>query len=145
MQVCCFFKTLLNIIPWFLRASAKQCVQFRGVNEYLNFCSPTQLRQVVQDVKGQLKKIAITASNRKDKVFLGINMSRQGHVGRDEIRQLCQRQYLPSDDAVVDAVSFIGTTVSNLQQFKYESVFQKIVDIPCIFKTVLQYLLTIAI
>ena len=78
----------------------------------LFLCSPAELRKIVSEVKGQLKKLAITSSNRKDKVFLGINMARQGFVTRENIRELCQRQYLPSDDAVVDAVSVKSKTVN---------------------------------
>ena len=68
------------------------------------FYSAGELQELVQEIKGQLKKIAITSNNRKDKVFLGIDLSRQGFINKDNLRELCQRQHLPSDDAIVSAV-----------------------------------------
>jgi len=67
--------------------------------------NPAEMRQIVEEVRMQLKKLAITASNRKDNLFLGIDCSRQGFVGRDEIRQLLKRQYLPHEDAIVTAIA----------------------------------------
>ena len=56
-------------------------------------------------MKGQLKKVAITASNRKDKVFLGVDMDRAGFISKANLREMCQKQHLPCDDNIIDRVS----------------------------------------
>lgn len=70
------------------------------------FFSPGELAQLVKEVIGQLKKIAITASNRKDQMFLGINVGRNGCVTKENLRTLCERLHLPSSDDVINAVSY---------------------------------------
>jgi len=67
--------------------------------------NPAEIQQMVKEVRGQLKKIAITSSNRKDKVFLGIDMDRQGFINRDNLRELCSKQYLPCHDFIVNALA----------------------------------------
>ena len=64
-----------------------------------------ELDQLVKEVKGQLKKIAITASNRKDQMFLGVDVDRQGYISKDNLRALCEKQHLPADSAIINAVS----------------------------------------
>ena len=60
---------------------------------------------MVREVKGQLKKIAITASNRKDKVFLDIDMDRQGFISKANLHEMCLKQHLPADVQIIDRVS----------------------------------------
>ena len=60
---------------------------------------------MVQEVKGQIKKLAITSSNRKDLMFLGVDVDRQGYITRENIRKLCEKQHLPAEPQVIDAVS----------------------------------------
>ena len=64
-----------------------------------------ELEELVQEVKGQLKKIAITASNRKDKVFLDIDMDRQGFISKENLQEMCLKQHLPSDAQIIDRVN----------------------------------------
>lgn len=60
--------------------------------------------RIVGEVKRQLKKLSITANNRIDKIFLGINIDRQGYVTKQNLQQMCARHYLPCDSAVIDRV-----------------------------------------
>ena len=64
-----------------------------------------ELSDEVALVKSHLKRIAITSNNRKDKVFLGIDMDRLGYISKENLREMCHRQNLPSDDTLVTAVS----------------------------------------
>jgi len=82
-----------------------------------------ELDQLVKEVKGQLKKIAITASNRKDTMFLGVDVDRQGYISKDNLKSLCEKQHLPSDPAIINALaSEIGPdpdriSLENFRQF----------------------------
>lgn len=60
---------------------------------------------MVAEVTGQLKKIAITASNRMDQIFLGVDVDRQGYITRENIKHLCEKRHLPADPQVIDRVS----------------------------------------
>jgi hypothetical protein len=66
---------------------------------------PGELDQLVREVKGQLKKIAITSSNRKDQMFLGVDVSRQGYISPDNLRNMCEKQHLPAEPAIIDALA----------------------------------------
>ena len=86
-----------------------------------------ELDQLVKEVKGQLKKIAITASNRKDTMFLGVDVDRQGYISKENLKSLCEKQHLPSDPAIIDAVSdiqMIDKLVLNLQSHIYDMVIK---------------------
>ena len=72
---------------------------------YFCFYSAGELEELVREVKGQLKKIAITSSNRKDKVFLDIDMDRQGFIGKENLQEMCLKQHLPADSQIIDRVS----------------------------------------
>ena len=63
-----------------------------------------ELDDLVKEVKGQLKKIAITASNRKDQMFLGADTSRQGYISKENLRDLCMKQHLPCDNDIIQRV-----------------------------------------
>lgn len=82
-----------------------------------------ELDQLVKEVRGQLKKIAITASNRKDTMFLGVDVDRQGFISKDNLKSLCEKQHLPSDTAIINALaSEIGPdpdriSLENFRQF----------------------------
>ena len=60
---------------------------------------------MVAEIIGQIKKIAITASNRKDQMFLGINVDRNGCITKENLKFLVEKFHLPSTDDVIDAVS----------------------------------------
>ena len=60
---------------------------------------------MVGEIIGQIRKIAITASSRKDHMFLGINVDRNGCITRENLRALCEKLHLPADDDIVEAVS----------------------------------------
>lgn len=64
-----------------------------------------ELDELVREVKGQLKKIAITSSNRKDKVFLDIDMDRQGFISKDNLCEMCIKQHLPADPQIIDRLA----------------------------------------
>lgn len=70
---------------------------------------PHELQTLVREVKGQLKKIAITASNRKDQMFLGVDADRQGFISKENLRSLCANQHLPDDSDIINAVRFLPT------------------------------------
>lgn len=60
---------------------------------------------LVQQVRAQLKKIAITDKTRVDEMFLRYNTDRTGFIDALNMRDLCRRLQLPADDDVVNAVS----------------------------------------
>jgi hypothetical protein len=66
---------------------------------------PGELERLVEQVKGQLKRLAITANSRKDRVFLGVEMNRAGFIDKGNLRALCIRQQLPCDDDIVDCLA----------------------------------------
>ena len=65
----------------------------------------TDRESLVNEVEGQLKKLAITASNRKDHVFLSINTNRQGFISKENLRALVSHHHLPADSDIIDGVS----------------------------------------
>ena len=69
-------------------------------------CRPGELAQLVAEIIGQIKKIAITASNRKDHMFLGINVDRNGCITKENLGFLCEKLHLPSSNDIIDAVSY---------------------------------------
>lgn len=72
----------------------------------MSIFSVAELKDVVREVRGQLRKLSITASNRKDRVFLGVDVGRYGYITKDNIRDMCLRQQLPADNDIIDAVGF---------------------------------------
>ncbi len=78
-------------------------------------------------MKGQLKKIAITSNNRKDKVFLGIDMNRQGYISKENLQEMCQKQHLPCDRDIIERVGIYfnivslqtGKAVGGIMRFAY--------------------------
>ena len=58
----------------------------------------------MNEVEGQLKKLAITASNRKDHMFLSINTNRQGFISKENLRALVSHHHLPADPDIIDGV-----------------------------------------
>ena len=66
--------------------------------------SPGELDSLVQEVKGQLRKLAITASSRKDRLFLGVDVSRSGFISKNNLKDMCIKQQLPCDDDIIDRV-----------------------------------------
>jgi len=67
-------------------------------------CREGELARLVDEVEGQLRKLAITGSSRKDRMFLGVDVGRVGYVGRDQLRDMCINHQLPADDDLVHAV-----------------------------------------
>ena len=70
----------------------------------------TDRESLVNEVEGQLKKLAITASNRKDHVFLSINTNRQGFISKENLRALVSHHHLPADPDIIDGVSLLPHT-----------------------------------
>jgi len=70
-------------------------------------CSPGELEAIVKEVKGQLRRLAITGNSRKDRVFLGIDVARSGFVSKENLRDMCIKQQLPCDNDIIDVVSLI--------------------------------------
>ena len=64
------------------------------------------LDTLVQQVRAQLKKIAITDKTRVDEMFLRYNTDRTGYIDALNMRDLLKRLQLPADDDVVNSVSF---------------------------------------
>jgi len=67
-------------------------------------CSEGELDHLVDEVVGQLKKLSITGSSRKDRMFLGVDVGRLGFVNRGNLCDMCFNHQLPCDDDVVDSV-----------------------------------------
>jgi len=84
-----------------------------------------ELDQLVKEVKGQLKKIAITASNRKDQMFLGADVDRQGYISKENLGRLCEKQHLPSDPAIINALaSEIGPDPDHISLEDFRKFFE---------------------
>lgn len=67
-------------------------------------CRPGELEHLTHEVINQLRKQAITGSSRKDRLFLGVDVSRLGYVNKGHLREMCMNHHLPCDDDIVDAV-----------------------------------------
>lgn len=67
--------------------------------------SESEIENLVREVKGQLKKIGITASNRKDKVFLDIDTDRQGYISKANLLEMCVKQHLPAHPDIIDRLA----------------------------------------
>jgi hypothetical protein len=67
--------------------------------------SQGELDRLVDEVLGQLKRLAITGSIRKDRMFLGVDIGRLGFVNRENIRDMCINHQLPCDDDIVDSLA----------------------------------------
>ncbi|KAI0215708.1 EF-hand domain-containing protein 1 [Lamellibrachia satsuma] len=65
----------------------------------------TDREALVNEVEGQLKKLAITASNRKDHVFLSINTNRQGFISKENLRALVSHHHLPADPDIIEGLA----------------------------------------
>ena len=68
------------------------------------FFSDGDLNTLVQQVRAQLKKIAITDKTRVDEMFLRYDKDRTGCIDALNMRDLCRRLQLPADDDVINAV-----------------------------------------
>ena len=66
--------------------------------------SGDELDHLVDEVEGQIKRLAITGSRQKDRIFLGVDVGRVGYVNRANLRDMCVNHQLPSDDDIVDSV-----------------------------------------
>lgn len=87
--------------------------------------APGELNALVGEVKGQLKKIAITSNNRKDKVFLGIDMNRQGYINRDNLKEMCIKQHLPCDDDIIcQLAKEIGSDPDHISLEEFRRFFE---------------------
>lgn len=75
----------------------------------LNCCFCVELRaddlqKLVGEVKAQLKKLAITSNNRKDRIFLGFDVGRAGCINRENLQDICLKHHLPCDNDIIDCV-----------------------------------------
>lgn len=87
--------------------------------------TPHELDALVNEVKGQLKKIAITSSNRKDQVFLGIDMARQGYISKDNLRDMCIKQHLPCNRDIIDRLACeIGRDPEHITLEEFRQFFE---------------------
>ena len=66
--------------------------------------SEGDLNILVQQVRAQLKKIAITDKTRVDEMFLRYDNDRTGYIDALNMRDLCRRLQLPADDDLINAV-----------------------------------------
>ncbi|KAK6187064.1 hypothetical protein SNE40_006312 [Patella caerulea] len=66
--------------------------------------SPGDLENLVRQVRAQLKKIAITDKTRIDEMFLRYDTDRTGYIDANNMRDLCRRLQLPTDDDVIIAL-----------------------------------------
>lgn len=66
--------------------------------------SSGDLQQLVNEVKGQVKKIAITGKNRIDELFLRYDSNRSGFIDKVKLRDMCKAISLPLDEDVMEAL-----------------------------------------
>jgi len=69
-----------------------------------------ELEQLVGRVKQQLRQLAITSSLQPARIFLGLDMTRAGYVGKDDLRAALIRHNLPCADDIVDCVRTAPST-----------------------------------
>lgn len=72
---------------------------------YCLLCSEGDLNTLVQQIRAQLKKIAITDRSRVDEMFLRYDRDRSGFIDASNMRDMCRKLQLPVDDDVILAVS----------------------------------------
>ena len=77
-------------------------------------CRLTDREALVNEVEGQLKKLAITASNRKDHVFLSINTNRQGFISKENLRALVSHHHLPADPDIIEGVRILTALFNSI-------------------------------
>ncbi|CAL1533193.1 unnamed protein product [Lymnaea stagnalis] len=65
---------------------------------------PGDLEYMVQQVRAQLKKLAITDKSRIDEMFLRYNNDRTGYIDINNLRDICKRLQLPVDQDVLQSV-----------------------------------------
>merc|ERR1719422_2324675 len=65
---------------------------------------PGDLELMVSQVRAQLKKMAVTDKSRVDEMFLRYNRDRTGYISLSNLRDLCKRLQLPTDDDLLQAV-----------------------------------------
>ena len=80
-------------------------------------CRLTDNEALVNEVEGQLKKLAITASNRKDHMFLSINTNRQGYISKKNLHDLVSHHHLPADPDIIDGVRTLTCKAHSNGQF----------------------------
>jgi len=76
---------------------------------------PGDLELMVSQVRAQLKKMAVTDKSRVDEMFLRYNRDRTGYISLDNLRDLCKRLQLPTDDDLLQAVICQMTADANGQ------------------------------
>lgn len=64
-----------------------------------------EVDHLTREVIGQLRRLAITGSSRQDKMFLGVDVGRLGYINRDNLKEMCIKHNLPSDDDIVDSMA----------------------------------------
>lgn len=62
------------------------------------------LQILVQQIRAQLKKIAITDKTRVDEMFLRYDKDRTGYIDANNMKNLCRSLQLPVDDDVINAL-----------------------------------------
>ena len=67
---------------------------------------PGELECIVEEVKTQLRKMAVTCSSQPHRLFLGIDVGRTGYITKQNLREACIRKHLPCTDDVIDCVSW---------------------------------------
>ena len=87
----------------------------------------------MNEVEGQLKKLAITASNRKDHMFLSINTNRQGFISKENLRDLVSHHHLPADPDIIDGVRTPSSTHTSGAIHVLRNVFYCKFDTPHTF------------
>ena len=80
-----------------------------SLNIASSFCSPDERGRLVREVKGQLKKIAITDKSNIRAMFLKYDKDRSGYLNKWKVKEMCKSLHLPQDDDILDEVS--GKTI----------------------------------
>ncbi|ESO86018.1 hypothetical protein LOTGIDRAFT_195429 [Lottia gigantea] len=75
--------------------------------------SAGDLQNLVSQVRAQLKKIAITDKTRVDEMFLRYDKDRTGYIDANNMRELCRRLQLPTDDDVL--IALISECTDNVE------------------------------
>ena len=72
---------------------------------FFSFCSPGDLKRLIHEIKAQLRKDNYINFNSLTEAFLQYDRDRSGYVDIGELKKICQKQNLPLDDDLMEAVS----------------------------------------
>lgn len=89
-------------------------------NAQMFFFSDGDTKDLIEEFRTQLKKLAITDKLRKDEMFLRYNRDRLGFIDIECLKDICVKLQLPPDEEVLNAVSLpLFSNALNRHIYKY--------------------------